>query len=126
MPPRTRDDQSYVIDAALNTLKVLEALQGNQYEPVKVPEVQKRTGFTYDFCRRALRTLKAAGWAVETERGWQLSVKAAQFSEKFTAWAITLPGNPLKFVISELSDNGSLDSKELTAKPNSDLRIENL
>lgn len=84
---RTRTDADYVIEAAAKTLTVLEALAEDNFKPVDVPTIQARTGYTYDFCRRALRTLKSKGWAVETPLGWQMSVKAGQFSEKFLAWA---------------------------------------
>lgn len=83
---RSRSNESYVIEAALKVLQVLEHLQGQQYAPVSVAEMAARSGFNYDFCRRALRTLFAAGWAVETERGWQLSVKAGQFSDHWMTW----------------------------------------
>lgn len=89
---RTRDDSEYVIEAAAKTLTVLEALAEDNFKPVDVPTIQARTKFTYDFCRRALRTLKSKGWAIETDRGWQMSVKAAQFSEKYLTWAMSLSG----------------------------------
>lgn len=91
---RTRSDQDYTIDALARGLKVLESLVGHDYEPVRITEVQRRTGFTYDFCMRALRTLKLEGWAVETDRGWKLSVKAMHFSENFVDWAKSLPAIP--------------------------------
>jgi len=87
-----RDDGQYVIVAFRKGLAVLEALKGHEYEPVSVAEIQRRTKFDYDFCRRALKTLKVCGWAIEDERGWRLSVKAMQFSNDFLAFAASLTG----------------------------------
>ena len=88
--PATRTDDDYVITALKKGLAVLEALKGQAYEPVSIKEIQRRTKFDYDFCRRALRTLKVAGWAIEDDRGWRLSVKAMQFSDEFLSWAATM------------------------------------
>jgi len=90
--PGTRSDDAYVISALADGLKVLEALKGQAYEAVTIREVSRRTCLTYDFCRRALKTLKVSGWTVEDDRGWRLSVKAMQFSSDFIAFAASLPG----------------------------------
>lgn len=86
----SRSDDDYLIMALADGLEVLEALKGQAYEAVSIREVQRRSGRTYDFCRRALKTLKVTGWAVEDDRGWRLSVKAMQFSEHFWEWAASL------------------------------------
>jgi DNA-binding IclR family transcriptional regulator len=91
---RIRPDQDYTIEALSKGLDVLEALVGHDYEPVTISELQRRTGFTYDFTMRALRTLKLKGWAIETDRGWKLSVKAMHFSEQFITYSKFLIGNP--------------------------------
>ncbi|MGE0133289.1 MAG: hypothetical protein AB7U82_34865 [Blastocatellales bacterium] len=89
-----RDDNDYLIMALADGLEVLEALKGQAYEPVSIREVERRSGRTYDFCRRALKTLKVTGWAVEDDRGWRLSVKAMQFSDQFLKWAAALAQTP--------------------------------
>lgn len=89
-PANSRTDEDYVIAALKKGLAVMEALKGQTYEPVSVREVAKRTKFDYDFCRRALKTLKVAGWAIEDDNGWRLSVKAMQFSDKFLDFAIAV------------------------------------
>jgi DNA-binding IclR family transcriptional regulator len=78
-----RTDEAYVIDAGIRLLKVMEALEGTNFEPVTIQRVQQRTGYTYDFCRRALFTLKRAGYAAQTERGWQVGPRLLRFSERF-------------------------------------------
>lgn len=90
-----RSDDDYTIFAFKKGLAVLEALKGQEYEAVSVSEIQRRTKFDYDFCRRALKTLKVCGWAIEDERGWRLSVKAMQFSNDFLAFAASLPTNTI-------------------------------
>jgi DNA-binding IclR family transcriptional regulator len=83
MTRNQRTDTDYTIDAALRTLRVLEALEGTKFEPVTAQRVQQRTGFTYDFCMRALRTLKVAGFAEQTPKGWTMGPKLLKFSERF-------------------------------------------
>jgi DNA-binding IclR family transcriptional regulator len=78
-----RSDQDYAINAGLRLLKVLEALEGTSFEPVSIQRIQHRTGFTYDFCFRALKTLKVAGYAAEHGGGWQVGPKFLKFSQRF-------------------------------------------
>ena len=96
-----RSDEDYVIAAFKKGLAVLEALKGQEYEHVTIREIQRRTQFDYDFCRRALRTLKVCGWAIEDENGWRLSVKAGQFSSNFLAWAASISNQSVNSEISE-------------------------
>ncbi len=85
-----RRDEDYAIDAGLRLLKVFEALEGTNFEPVSIQRVQQRTGFDYNFCMRALRTLKVAGYATQTQKGWAVSPKLLRFSEKFHLYCLTV------------------------------------
>lgn len=85
-----RSDDDYLIEAFAKGLQVLEALKGHAYEPVSIAYLNKQTGLSYDFCRRAIKTLKVKGWAIEDDRGFRLSVKAMQFSKEYWDWAMTL------------------------------------
>ena len=78
-----RDRESYVIEAALNALKVLEALEGARFEGVKLQRVAQRTGLSVNFCFRALKTLQVMGYARETAEGWKLGGRLLMFSESF-------------------------------------------
>lgn len=89
-PKADRSDEDYVILALKKGLIVLEALKGQAYESVSIRDIQRRTRFDYDFCRRALKTLKVTGWAIEDDHGWRLSVKAGQFSDQFLTWAAAI------------------------------------
>lgn len=82
-PRPKRSEHSYVIDAGLRMLKVLEALKGMNFEPVSIARVVQRSGFSYDFCRRALITLKRGGFATESPDGWQVGPKLMQFAQNF-------------------------------------------
>lgn len=84
-PRADREDKDYVIDAVAKALKVFEALEGRSFEPVSVARVAQRTGFGRDFCFRALKTLKVAGYAKETLDGWVLGPKAEALSRKLSS-----------------------------------------
>jgi DNA-binding IclR family transcriptional regulator len=77
-----RTDNDYVIDALLKGLQVLEGLEGDHFEPVKLRRLQERTRLPYDTCMRAMKTLKVAGLAVETDRGWRLSARFIAFCRR--------------------------------------------
>jgi DNA-binding IclR family transcriptional regulator len=79
---RTRSDADYTIEALLKGLSVLEALEGNGFEPVTTRRVQQRTGLSYDFCFRALTTLLCHGVARQTPGGWVLSPRYIAFCER--------------------------------------------
>ncbi|HEX8500768.1 MAG TPA: hypothetical protein VF659_09265 [Pyrinomonadaceae bacterium] len=81
----TRDESQYALDTGLRLLKVLEALEGTNFEPISIERVQQRTGFSYDFCRRALITLKLAGFAAEQNRKWMPGPKIVRFGTNFNA-----------------------------------------
>ena len=79
-----RGEEEYVLDTGLRLLKVLEALEGTNFEPATIKRVEERTKFPYDFCRRALLTLKRAGFATQNERGlWAVGPKLLLFSDRF-------------------------------------------
>lgn len=83
MARASRSDTDYAIDALQRGLKVLEALEGTNFEPVSIRRVAERAHLPYDFCRRALLTLKVAGFAAETSKGFQAGPKILRFSERF-------------------------------------------
>lgn len=89
-----RSEDAYVIDAGLRLLKVMEALEGTNFEPVSIQRVQQRCGegFNYNFCRRALITLKRAGFAAQTPKGWTAGPKILIFSERFNETCLKYTG----------------------------------
>lgn len=77
-----RGDDDYAIESFLRGLRVLEALEGSRFEPISTKRVAARTRFSYDFCFRALKTLKVAGYVRETPKGWQITARLTQFSTR--------------------------------------------
>lgn len=70
MASSKRSDEDYEIEALTRGLQVLEALEGIRWEPVDIATVMERTGFSYDFCMRALRTLRLKGYAESERTKW--------------------------------------------------------
>lgn len=60
-----RDEDSYVIESGLKILRVLECLEGRNFEPVTFETMMNRTGFNRSFVRDAMITLKKSGWVKE-------------------------------------------------------------
>lgn len=65
-----RPATDYEIEALTKGLQVLEALEGIGFEPVSLSTVVGRTGFTRDFCWRALKTLAMRGYATCEKNKW--------------------------------------------------------
>lgn len=82
-PRGARAEADYTIDSLLKGLKVLEALEGTRFEAVSIQRVQERTKLSYDTCRRVLLTLKVAGFAAQTPKGWTLGPKFVTLSDRF-------------------------------------------
>jgi len=60
-----RSEADYVNDNGAKLLRVLECLQGREWEPVTINRIASRSGFKRDAARRLLTTLKKTGWAKE-------------------------------------------------------------
>lgn len=78
-----RRDEDYAIDSLAKGLKVLEALEGTRIEPVSIQRVMQRTGYSYNFCLRALRTLKLVGFAAQIEGGWTYGPRILKLADRF-------------------------------------------
>lgn len=97
-----RDESQYALDTGLRLLKVLEALEGTNFEPVSIERVQQRTHFSYDFCRRALITLKLAGFAAQQKTLWMPGPKLTRFGTNFNELCLAHLRRP----DSEISESG--------------------
>lgn len=64
-----RSDADYEIEALSKSLAVLEALEGNNFEPVSQKRIEERTQFSRDFVMRTLKTLRLRGYAVQNDQG---------------------------------------------------------
>lgn len=75
-----RSEADYVIETPLKVLKVLEALEGRAFEPASIKRIAERASLSQDFSRRALLTLKQAGYAKQTLDGWIIGPKLVRFA----------------------------------------------
>lgn len=81
-----RSQAAYEIEAATKCLQVLEALEGIAFEPVTASTVAARTGFTLNFCFRALQTLALRGYAVQTPDGrWTVGPRIRVMASRISA-----------------------------------------
>lgn len=78
-----RDDAAYEIGGLSKGIKVLEALEGEKFEPVDLQTVMDRTGFSRDLVMRALRTLAMHGYARRDGRKWIVGPRVLKFSERY-------------------------------------------
>lgn len=86
MRPATKEDADYEIESLSKGIAVLEALEGMNFEPVKIEIVMERTGFSRDFCTRALRTLRLRGYVAQlADKRWTLGTKFIRFSQSVAA-----------------------------------------
>jgi hypothetical protein len=88
-PRGERDEASYVIDVGLRILKMLECMEGRNFEPVTFKRAMQRSGFDRNFVRSAMITLKKAGWVKEVisgrEREFILGPKAENLAKRLSA-----------------------------------------
>jgi DNA-binding IclR family transcriptional regulator len=66
--PEKRTDEDYEIEALTKGLVVLEALEGERFEPVKIDRLVQRSGLKKDLVMRCLKTFKIRGYAIQNER----------------------------------------------------------
>lgn len=83
MPKRNAKD--YVNKNTVHTIKVLEALEGANFEPVKIKRIEERAGLPYDKCRRVLITLEMLGWATQNDKEeWSSGAKILRFANRYS------------------------------------------
>lgn len=80
---RKRTADSYVIESLLKGLLVLEALEGNSFEPISLKEVARRSKQDTNYCFRALQTFAQMGYAKETPKGWILGGRIARLNQAY-------------------------------------------
>ena len=77
-----RDDKDYEIEALSKGLAILEALEGTNFEPVKIGRIIDRCQLPRDVVRRSLCTFRIRGWAVQNERGeWMVGRRYVRFAQ---------------------------------------------
>ena len=82
---KIKDPKDYANENTIDTIKILEALEGANFEPVPIGRIIERSGVGYDKCRRVLITLELLGWAIQNERKeWTVGAKILRFSNRYS------------------------------------------
>lgn len=80
-----RDPKEYANENVVHTIKIIEALEGVNFEPVSIQRIMERTGLKRDKCMRVLTTLELLGWAKQNERKeWLLGAKILRFANRYS------------------------------------------
>ena len=80
MANKTQYDNQNVV----HTIKIVEALEGANFEPVSIKRIIERSELPYDKCRRVLLTLESLGWAIQNgKKEWTLGAKILRFANRF-------------------------------------------
>ncbi len=91
MKTNKRSPKKYANENAIQTIKILEALEGANFEPVSINTICERVGtiieidkaLTWDKARRILLTLQLLGWVIGNEKNeWMLGAKILRFSNR--------------------------------------------
>lgn len=83
-----RDAKDYAVEKVVDALKVIESLEGTNFEPVTIEQIIERVGFIpgrdarlkFDAVRRILITLELLGWANQTGKLWTIGKDAIRFA----------------------------------------------
>lgn len=101
---KKREEIDYAVEKVVDTIKVLEALQGDKYEAVSVDRIIERVGvipgrqdkLKPDAVKRILITLKILNWAAQTEDGkWMLGKGILRLSDQFAQHALSIVDSKL-------------------------------
>ena len=90
---RKRTAKFYKVEKTIETTKVIEALEGANFEPVTIEGIIRRIGpipeldreLKPDAVKRILFTLELLGWAQSNEKKqWLLGAKVLRFSNRYS------------------------------------------
>lgn len=99
MKNRKRHPKDYAVEKTIQTIRVIEALEGTNFEPVTVAKLLERTGeipevknqLKLDSINRILATLELLGWARQNEKGlWHLDAKVLRLSQRYSEIYMTV------------------------------------
>lgn len=84
-----REAKDYAVEKTIETVKIIEAMQGDRFEPVGVDTIIERVGIIPDrsenlkpdAVRRILITLELLGYAKQTNRKWTVGKNAIRFAQ---------------------------------------------
>jgi DNA-binding IclR family transcriptional regulator len=79
-----RPDEDYEIESLTKGLVVLEALEGEAFEPVPVRRIVERAQLPRDTVDRTLKTLRLRGYAKQNDRGeWMVGERLLRLSNRY-------------------------------------------
>ena len=89
MPTNKRNPKDYAVEKTIETIKVLEALRGDNFEPVSISQIIERVGYIpgrdeklkSDAVRRILITLELLGYAARIKRKWTIGKNLIRFAQ---------------------------------------------
>lgn len=93
MTNRKRTAKDYKVEKTIETIKVIEALEGANFEPASVDRIIERVGvipelereLKHDAVKRILYSLELLGWAQSNEKKqWLLGAKILRFSNRYS------------------------------------------
>lgn len=90
MRNKKRDAKSYAVEKTVDSVKIIEALQGDAFEPVSIETIIERVGcipgrdgkLKPDAVRRILITLELLGWAAQVNRKWTIGKSFIRLAQK--------------------------------------------
>ncbi len=89
-----RELKDYAVEKAIETIKVVESLEGTNFEPISIEEIICRVGvlrnskdradyLKRDAVWRILVSLELCGWAKNVNGKWMLGAAALKLSSKY-------------------------------------------
>jgi DNA-binding IclR family transcriptional regulator len=83
MANKKRPKESYRIDSVEKALRVLEAVESETGRPIPLGKIIGRTGFSRDFCTRALATFEINGYVAQVPgKGWVFGARFLRVAYK--------------------------------------------
>lgn len=88
-----RQAKDYAVEKIVDGVKVIEAMQGENFEPVSIDTIIERVGvipgrsekrsekLKPDAVRRILITLELLGWAAQVNRKWTIGKDFIRFAQ---------------------------------------------
>lgn len=78
---KKRTDEDYELRSVTKAIKVLEALEGRNFEPVTVAKIMERTRLSRHIVEWNLKTFRLHGWVAQNERGeWTIGSRFVRFA----------------------------------------------
>jgi DNA-binding IclR family transcriptional regulator len=90
---RKRNEKDYAVEKTIQTVRILESLEGTSFEPITTKTIIERVGIipdvknqlTNDSATRILLTLKLLGWVQQdAKKRWSIAPKVLRFAQNYS------------------------------------------